>query len=131
MASSRRTVRHDLVLSALVPVALLMGPITWDHYCSWMVVPLMVGCDPDIWSALSGPSQTRWRVVGALSALLLVLLWKWERQLPDAFLSQIGPVALLGLWATGLALLRAHGEGRIDHVGRGGAPTSGIVSVGS
>jgi hypothetical protein len=60
-----------LELAIVVLVALLAGPLTWDHYASWAVPAIVVLADASRWSQWS--ARQRW-VAGAAGALGLGLL---------------------------------------------------------
>jgi hypothetical protein len=60
-----------LELAVVVLVALLAGPLTWDHYASWAVLPVVVLADASRWSQWSLRQRG---VAGAAGALGLGLL---------------------------------------------------------
>jgi hypothetical protein len=60
-----------LELAVVVLVALLAGPLTWDHYASWAVLAIVVLADASRWSQWS--VRQRW-VAGITGAVGLLLL---------------------------------------------------------
>jgi hypothetical protein len=62
---------HPMTLPLLVVVALLAGPITWDHYASWAILALPAFADPNQWMSLNPRER---RNVGALLLIGGVLL---------------------------------------------------------
>jgi hypothetical protein len=67
----RRDAVVPLELAIVVLVALLAGPLTWDHYASWAVLAIVVLADASRWSQWS--VRQRW-VGGAAAVLGLGLL---------------------------------------------------------
>jgi alpha-1,2-mannosyltransferase len=60
---------EPLDLGVLVLVALLAGPITWDHYTAWSLLVIVLIADPTRWSGRS------WLEVALLAAPLAVAGW--------------------------------------------------------
>jgi len=65
--------RHHAVepldLGVLVLVALLAGPITWDHYTAWSLLVIVLVVDPTRWAGRS------WLEIALLAAPLAVAGW--------------------------------------------------------
>jgi hypothetical protein len=110
-----------LELAIVVLVALLAGPLTWDHYASWAVLAIVVLADVSRWSQWS--ARQRW-VAGTAGALGVGLLRVGTQYVsPERVASEpvlkiasgaktCGLLVLLGLalWA----LLGAPSPGRSD-----------------
>lgn len=99
-----------LELGALILIALLSGPISWSHYLTWAIIPLMLLADP---RRFAGSALRTWTLAGvaAASCALLVLPVKYPSPAQVATnwwwrpYSGAGTVALLGLLAVTLVLL--------------------------
>jgi alpha-1,2-mannosyltransferase len=63
-----RTV-DPMELGILVLVVLFSGPLTWDHYATWALIPFVLVCDIDRWRGL------RMIEGAALLAALTTTLW--------------------------------------------------------
>jgi alpha-1,2-mannosyltransferase len=63
-----------LELGVLVLLLLLAGPLSWDHYFVWAVIPITLVADLDLWVG-----RSRGEVVALLSALAaaVLLLSQW------------------------------------------------------
>jgi alpha-1,2-mannosyltransferase len=67
----RRLPFVPLELGALIVIALLAGPLSWDHYFVWAVIPITLVVDPDLWRG-----RSRTEVIGLVAATgAAVLLW--------------------------------------------------------
>ena len=95
--------RRDWLLDASLglTLTLVLAPMAWQHYASWLVIPLLVLALPAVW----GPLSPRARVAaGALAGLGYLLL-----SLDDVkLLGLLGPLvtrwpAVMSLYALGLA----------------------------
>jgi alpha-1,2-mannosyltransferase len=60
---------EPLDLGVLVLVALLAGPITWDHYTAWSLLVVVLVVDPRRWAGRS------WSEIAILALPLAVALW--------------------------------------------------------
>jgi Glycosyltransferase family 87 len=60
---------EPLDLGVLVLVALLAGPITWDHYTAWSLLVVVLVVDPRRWEGRS------WPEIALLAVPLAVALW--------------------------------------------------------
>jgi hypothetical protein len=60
-----------LELGALVLVLLVAGPLSWDHYFAWAILPLVLLADPGRWERLGTAERI---AVGAASVSALWLL---------------------------------------------------------
>jgi Glycosyltransferase family 87 len=67
--TARRSLRYALEFSTWLTVLLVISPLAWDHYFTWMVLPITVLLDALL--------NTRWNPtrLAAFSALLVVALW--------------------------------------------------------
>jgi hypothetical protein len=94
----------------VILLALLAGPISWAHYLTWAIIPLMLLADP---RRFAGPAVRTWTlaaVVAGSSALLALPVKYWT---PDQVAtgwwrrpySGAGTVALLGYLVVTIALL--------------------------
>jgi hypothetical protein len=81
--ATRRQALDPLDLGILVLVALLAGPISWDHYAAWAVIPLVLVCDVTRWERVS----TRAIVVlsGMLATMAVLLRFGTHYWSPDQF----------------------------------------------
>jgi alpha-1,2-mannosyltransferase len=68
----RRLEPSPLDFAFLILLALLAGPITWDHYASWSILPLVLCCDARWWRNLRAWERTAIVYVGAACAELMV-----------------------------------------------------------
>jgi hypothetical protein len=96
----------------LILLALLAGPITWDHYASWAILSLMLVTDPRIWQSLEQDHNRRtWLTLSAFGALLLMLptVYFSPQAIADAWLLRLATgtktLALLLWLAAALALV--------------------------
>lgn len=64
---------HALALPLLVLVALLIGPISWDHYTSWAIVALVGMADGRLWQGRPSHERTKLAVLLLAGATLLAL----------------------------------------------------------
>lgn len=83
----RRLAVAPLELGGVIVVMLLAGPLTWDHYYVWAIIPVVLLADVEAWLGLS----SRFRVAGV--ALLGVAITAWS--LPPEYSS---PAALARDW---------------------------------
>jgi alpha-1,2-mannosyltransferase len=60
----------SLELGVLILVALLAGPLTWDHYFTWALIPLVLMLDNQRWIALR-PIEIGLLVVGIAATFVL------------------------------------------------------------
>jgi alpha-1,2-mannosyltransferase len=122
-----------LDLGILVLVALLAGPLSWDHYFVWAVIPLVLVCDPSRWIGVTRRETVVLVAALGIGTLLLYVPTNatWVLTLnPDA-ISQIrsGPYTLAVLVYLAVALrilgrkpatsavpVRARAENGIDPV---------------
>ncbi len=99
-----------LELGVMILLALLAGPISWAHYLTWAIIPLMLLADP---RRFAGPAWRTWTlaaVVAGSSALMVLPVKYW---LPDQVAAQwwrrpysgAGTVALIGYLVVTIALL--------------------------
>ena len=99
---ARQGREHALALPLLVLLALLIGPLTWDHYTSWAIVALVAMADHQLW--WGRPSRERIN----LAALLLIgagLLAMPTLYFAPAAVAALGWLRLLtGLKTIGLLL---------------------------
>ena len=79
--STRRTARFDpLELGIVVLVVLVAGPLSWDHYFVWALLPLVLIADPRRWQ---GRTTTQCRAL-ALAVVASVVLLLPHVSVPDA-----------------------------------------------
>jgi alpha-1,2-mannosyltransferase len=102
----------SIELGLLTLVALLMGPLTWDHYTVWAIVPLVVFCDLRYWVGRSRRESLV--LLGALAVATTLLTVSLERVWADAggaswgsFVTSPRTVALLLYLAVGARLIVA------------------------
>ena len=73
LAFERRRARFDpLEIGVLIVGALLVGPVTWENYLTWLLVPIVLLADGDRWSNLSGPGVVA-RATGLGVAILILV----------------------------------------------------------
>ena len=53
-----------LELAAVVLVLLLAGPLSWNHYYVWALLPIVLLCDVRLWCAVSRPLRAALVVLG-------------------------------------------------------------------
>jgi alpha-1,2-mannosyltransferase len=94
----RRCAIAPLDLGILVLVALLAGPLSWDHYLVWALIPLVLVFDPERWAGRSPGEATALLGALAIGTLLLYLPTNalWVLTLHDGAWSQLrsGPYTL-------------------------------------
>ena len=97
-------------LSLVVLVGLLAGPITWNHYETWALVPLILQVDERLWT----PLAVRWRrplaIFAVVAACLFIIQFSPRPSGPIRVLSQLGTVGLAIQFGLGLSLLRARAK---------------------
>ncbi len=97
-----------LDLGVLVLAGLLAGPLTWDHYCVWALIPLALMADPARWAGRSvGEAAALVAALGGGALLMHVFLNStWALTLGSDPLSQLrsGPYTLALLVDLGVAL---------------------------
>lgn len=94
---TRRTTMQAMDFSAIIMLALLAGPLTWDHYLSWAIIPVIVLSTTQsgsglillaiVLSPLFFPVQYLqadiiatswwWRVVTGLQIITVLILVSW------------------------------------------------------
>ena len=79
--STRRSAAFDpLELGVVVLVVLVAGPLSWDHYFVWALLPLVLMVDPRRWA---GRTTTQCRAL-ALAIVAAVVLLLPHVSVPDA-----------------------------------------------
>jgi hypothetical protein len=74
LAQRRRGTTFDpMEIGVGVLVVLVAGPLSWDHYYVWVVLPLVLACDPQRWRDLG---VHRRLVAGALAAAVAILSFR-------------------------------------------------------
>lgn len=81
-------------LAAVILLALLAGPLTWDHYLLWAIVPVML-CS----------AQLSWRGLCLLLLLLLPLAWPVPYPTADVVVTQPAWRLATGLQVASILLL--------------------------
>ena len=114
---ARRAPQHPLTLSLLIPVAILTGPVAWDHYLTWMILPLVQMADRRAWQNMDGRWQTALMGLLVLGGVLMsiagLVLSRTILAQPEAVAahwwwrpaSGLGTVGALLWFAVGLILL--------------------------
>ena len=99
---------EPLDLGILVLVGLIAGPLTWDHYTVWALIPLVLIADARRWSRCNGVEIAGLvTTISAAIALLHVSVdARWASTFGTDFESQLagGPYALALLLLLGGAL---------------------------
>jgi len=70
---SRRQAMVSLELGTLTLAAMLIGPLTWDHYFAWAVVPLTQLADSRLWSQQSSRQRSEILALLIMGGVLLAL----------------------------------------------------------
>jgi hypothetical protein len=97
-----------LAMSLLIPVALLAGPHTWDHYVTWASLVFVQLADRRLWAP-----PLRWPILALAVSGLLTLMPALvftdtaveTYGLAARLLSGLNTMGLIGLFGTGLALM--------------------------
>ncbi len=63
----------------VILVALLSGPITWAHYLTWAIIPIMLLADPERLAGLRSPLVRRARSAGPANGLMTRRRWYYAR----------------------------------------------------
>jgi hypothetical protein len=64
---------NSLEFGALILAALLIGPLTWDHYTSWAIIPLIQVTDHSFWYDMGRQQRLGLVVLLVVGALLLAV----------------------------------------------------------
>jgi alpha-1,2-mannosyltransferase len=70
----RRSPFVPLELGALILVVLLAGPLSWDHYFTWALIPITLMIDVDLWR---GRSRTESIALAAATGAAVLLLYQF------------------------------------------------------
>jgi alpha-1,2-mannosyltransferase len=70
-SARRRSSLQPLELGVLILLMLVAGPLSWDHYFVWTVIPITLMVDLDLWRGRSRREVVT--LVGATSAAVLLL----------------------------------------------------------
>jgi Glycosyltransferase family 87 len=127
-----------LELGIVILVVLLAGPLTWDHYATWALIPFVLMCDLDRWrncrpaegAALLGTLVTAmwlfYRGIGLPSKAAVAMDW-WLRVASVRYTA-----ATLLLTVVAVVLLsraRAHDDSGPEWADDGAAPVGGALAV--
>jgi hypothetical protein len=118
----RRRPYVPLELGAVILVALLCGPISWAHYLTWAIIPLMLMADPERFAGTRARAAALLVVLGAATALLaLPVKYPTPAQVAAHWYyrpySAAGTVAIIAYLAVALYFLgasRASGDASAD-----------------
>jgi hypothetical protein len=64
---------EPLELGGVIVVLLLAGPLSWDHYYVWAVIPIVLACNVDRWAAVSPALRTTGVMLLGVALLALSL----------------------------------------------------------
>ena len=110
-ASGGPAARHEvepLDLGILVLVGLIAGPLTWDHYTVWALIPLVLIADGRRWSRCTGVEIAGLvtTIAAAIALLHVSVDARWASTFGTDFASQLagGPYTLALLLLLGSAL---------------------------
>jgi Glycosyltransferase family 87 len=112
---------EPLALGVLVLVGLIAGPLTWDHYTVWALIPLVLIADALRWSRCTAfeVGGLIASIAAAIALLHVAVDARWAATFGTDFASQLagGPYALALLVLLGVALfLLSRTEGEVQQV---------------
>jgi hypothetical protein len=107
-----------LELSLTIIIALLVGPLTWDHYASWTLIPIVCMAESALW--VDRTVATRWLLALGLGVSFGLLSMQTFYFGPEAIRDQYWLRAFTGTKTIALCLLLAVGARLLSP----GAPTS-------
>jgi alpha-1,2-mannosyltransferase len=115
-----------LELGALILLGLVAGPLSWDHYLTWAVLPLVLLVDPRRWRDRSTVERS---VLGGCIGISLLLLYG---VVPDPSAAQVaadwttrlrsGPMVIAQMLLLGVTLRLLPAELRSPAAAEPGAP---------
>jgi alpha-1,2-mannosyltransferase len=101
-----------LELGLLIPVLLLAGPLSWNHYFVWLLLPIVLLCDESLWLRVAALQRTAMAAlcIAAVAMLAVPVEAPTPRLVAESWLLRITgspyPVAALLILGVGLALVR-------------------------